>query len=58
MNLTVVIVLCIAITVALIVFLLIVPYKAEKSKKDSEWDKIANYGNKINKKTRKINYTK
>ena len=52
MNLTVVIVLCIAITVALIVFLLIVPYKAEKSKKDSEWDKIANYGNKINKKSR------
>ena len=53
MNLTVVIVLCIAITVALIVFPLIVSYKAEKSKKDSEWDKIANYGNKINKKIRK-----
>ena len=53
MNLTVVIVLCIAITVALIVFSLIVSYKAEKSKKDSEWDKIANYGNKINKKKRK-----
>ena len=28
-------------------------YKAEKSKKENEWDKIANYGNKINKKSRK-----
>ena len=40
MNLTVVIVLCIAITVALIVFPLIVSYKVEKSKKDSEWIKL------------------
>jgi len=53
MNLIVVIILCIAITLALIVFPLIVSYKAEKSKKDNEWNKIANYGNKINKKTRK-----
>ena len=52
MNLTVVIVLCVAIILALIIFPLIISYKAEKSKKESEWDKIANYGNKINKKNR------
>ena len=49
MNLTIVIVLCVAITLALIIFPLIISYKAEKSKKESEWDKIAKYGNKINK---------
>jgi hypothetical protein len=43
----------VAITAALIIIPLIVSYKAEKSEKESEWDKIANYGNKINKKTRK-----
>jgi hypothetical protein len=53
MNLTIVIVLCVTITLALIIFPLIISYKAEKSKKESEWDKIANYGNKINKKSRK-----
>jgi len=55
MNLTVVIVLCIAITLALIIFPLIVSYKVKKSKKnkEDEWDKIANYGNKINEKSRK-----
>ena len=53
MNLTIVIVLCVAITLALIIFPLIVSHKAEKLKKESEWDKIANYGNKINKKSRK-----
>jgi len=53
MNTTIVIVLCVAITIALIIFPLIISYKAEKSKKESEWDKIANYGNKINKKSRK-----
>ena len=52
MNLTVVIVLCVAITLALIIFPLLISYKAEKLKKESEWDKIANYGNKINKKHR------
>ena len=51
MNLTTLIILCVAITAALIVFPLIISYKAEKSKKESEWDKIANYGKKINKKT-------
>ena len=53
MNLTIVIILCVAITLALIIFPLIISYKAEKLKKESEWDKIANYGNKINKKSRK-----
>ena len=53
MTLTVLIVLCIAIVIALIVFPLIISYKAEKSKKQDEWDKIAAYGKKINEKSRK-----
>ena len=53
MNLTIVIILCVAITAILIIFPLIVSYKAEKTKKQNEWDKIAEYGNKINVKTRK-----
>ena len=52
MNLTILIILCVAIASALIIFPLIISYKAEKSKKESEWDKIADYGNKINKKSR------
>tara|TARA_B110000211_G_scaffold166813_1_gene188269 strand:- start:163 stop:336 length:174 start_codon:yes stop_codon:yes gene_type:complete len=52
MNLTILIILCVPIASALIIFPLIISYKAEKSKKESEWDKIANYGNKINKKSR------
>jgi hypothetical protein len=53
MNLTIVIILCVAISAILIIFPLIVSYKAEKTKKQNEWDKIAEYGNKINDKTRK-----
>ena len=53
MNLTVLIVLCVAIVIALIIFPLIVSYKSEKSKKQNEWDKIATYGRKINEKSRK-----
>ena len=53
MSLTVLIILCLAIVLALIIFPLIVSYKAEKSKKKDEWDKIAAYGEKINKKSRK-----
>ena len=53
MNQTVLIILCVAITHALIIFPLIVSYKAEKSKKQDEWDKIAAYGKKINEKSRK-----
>ena len=53
MNLPLIIA-CIIITSALIVLPLIVSYKAEKRKKNSEneWDKIKKYGNKINNKIR------
>ena len=53
MNSTILVILCIAIIVALIIFPLIVSYKAEKSKKKDEWDKIAEYGEKINEKSHK-----
>jgi hypothetical protein len=53
MNLQILIILCVAITMALIILPLIVSYKAEKFKKKDEWDKIAIYGEKINKKSRK-----
>ena len=45
---------CIIIVLALIILPLIVSYKAEKEEKDNknEWDKIKEYGNKINNKTR------
>mgnify|MGYP006158413611 FL=1 len=52
MSLTILIILCVAITVALIIFPLIISYKVEKTKKESEWDKIASYGKDINKKSR------
>ena len=53
MNLSLIIA-CIAIIIALIVLPLIVSYKAEKRDKNNknEWDKIKEYGNKINNKTR------
>ena len=52
MNLSLIIA-CITIILALIVLPLIVSYKAEKRDKNNknEWDKIKEYGNKINKKT-------
>jgi hypothetical protein len=53
MSLTILIILCLAIVLVLIIFPLIVSYKAEKSKKKDEWDKIAAYGGKINEKSRK-----
>jgi hypothetical protein len=53
MNLSIIIILCVAITLALIIFPLFISYKAEKSKPKDEWDKIADYGKKINKKSRK-----
>jgi H+/gluconate symporter-like permease len=53
MNLTFLIVLCVAMIMALIIFPLIMSYKAEKSKKKDEWDKISAYGKKINEKSRK-----
>ena len=53
MNLPLIIA-CIVIVLALIILPLIVSYKAEKEEKDNknEWDKIKEYGNKINNKTR------
>ena len=53
MNLSLIIA-CIIIILALIVLPLIVSYKAEKRDKNNknEWDKINEYGNKINDKTR------
>ena len=53
MNLPLIIA-CILIILALIVLPLIVSYKAEKKNNNkSEWDRIKEYGNKINDKTRK-----
>ena len=56
MNLSLIIP-CIVIILALIVLPLIVSYKAEKRDKNNknEWDKIKEYGNKINNKTREKN---
>ena len=53
MNLPLIIA-CIIIVLALIVLPLIFSYKAEKKEKNNknEWDKIKEYGNKINNKTR------
>ena len=53
MNLSLIIA-CITIILALIVLPLIVSYKAEKRDKNNknEWDKIKEYENKINNKTR------
>ena len=53
MNLSLIIA-CVIIVLALIVLPLIVSYKAEKEEKDNknEWDKIKEYGTKINNKTR------
>ena len=53
MDLIVVIILCAAIALALIIFPLFISYKAEKSRSKDEWDKIADYGKKINKKSHK-----
>ena len=53
MNLSLIIT-CIVIVLALIVLPLIVSYIAEKRDRNNknEWDKIKEYGNKINNKTR------
>ena len=53
MNLPLIIA-CIIIVLALIVLPLIVSYKAEKKEKNNnkEWDKIKEYGSKLNNKTR------
>ena len=53
MNLPLIIA-CIVIVLALIILPLIVSYKDEKKDKSNknEWDKIKEYGNKLNNKTR------
>jgi hypothetical protein len=40
------------IIIALIIFPLIISYKAEEKKDNYEWDKIKEYGNKINNKNK------
>jgi|TARA_B100000767_G_C19720625_1_gene517095 hypothetical protein len=52
MNLNIIIILCVLITLFLILFPLIISHKAEKKAKKSEWEKIKDYGNNINNKTR------
>ena len=56
MNLSLIIA-CIIIILALIIFPLIVSYQAEKkdNNNENEWDRIKEYGNNINKKTHKNN---
>tara|TARA_B100001059_G_C17778477_1_gene552664 strand:+ start:1113 stop:1280 length:168 start_codon:yes stop_codon:yes gene_type:complete len=44
---------CIIIVLALIIFPLIISHKAEKQNDLTEWEKIKEYGNKINKKIQK-----
>ncbi len=53
MNLPLIIA-CFLIVLAPIIFPLMVSYKAEKKEKNNknEWDKIKEYGNKLNNKTR------
>ena len=53
MNLSLIIS-CLVIVLALIILPLIVSYKAEKEEKNNnnEWDKIKEYGNKLNNKNR------
>jgi len=44
---------CIFIVLALIIFPLFISYKAEKQENLTEWEKIKKYGDKINKKNTK-----
>ena len=44
---------CVIIILALIIFPLIISYKAEKEENLSEWDKIKEYAKKINNKSNK-----
>ena len=54
MNLTVFIIACLLIAIVLILLPLLMSRKAEKElKNENEWEKIKNFGNKINKKIRK-----
>ena len=53
MNISLIIA-CIVIVLALIIVPLVISYKAEKKEKNNknEWEKIKEYGNKLNNKTR------
>ena len=53
MKLSVVIILCALIILVLVLFPLMVSRKAEKEANKNEWEKIKDYGNKINKKFQK-----
>jgi len=53
MNINIIIVLCVLIALILLLIPLIVSRKEEKLAKDTEWNKIKNYGNAINNRTRK-----
>jgi|MDTB01.2.fsa_nt_gb hypothetical protein len=53
MNLTIVITLCVLLVLVLILFPLFVSRKAQDmAKEKSEWDKIKEFGEKINKKNK------
>ncbi len=52
MNLPLIIA-CFIIIITLLIFPLIISYKAEKKNNVDEWQKIKNYGNKINKTRRR-----
>ena len=47
------IIVCVVIVLASIIFPLIISYKSKKQEGSDEWSKIKEYGNKINDKTRK-----
>jgi|TARA_B110000914_G_C15182192_1_gene317859 hypothetical protein len=53
MKLSVVIILCALIVLILVLFPLVVSRKAEKEANKNEWEKIKDYGNRINKKFHK-----
>jgi len=55
MNITIVIILCVLIAIALILFPLIVSHKAERFEKKDEWSKIQDYGDRVNNKVKKKN---
>ena len=53
MNTTILIISCVLIAVILIIFPLIISRKAENTENEkSEWEKIKDFGNKINKKSK------
>ena len=53
MNTTIIVILCVLISLILILFPLIISRRAEKASEKSEWDKIKEYAKKINNKSNK-----